>query len=127
MVGRITNSSKNVVNGFDGWIAEYHTQGMEEVWQIFQDEKFSRSRTEGWNEEGMHILSPGDNLTIYDDEGNELWSGVIVLKQNLIERILNWFKRTQPNTFGDVDPILWVQLFRSQPPLRAKLWKAKYY
>ena len=38
---------------------------------------------ENWSYEGLHILGDGDQLTIYHpDNNNEVWSGVIALKQH---------------------------------------------
>ncbi|MEK6809705.1 MAG: hypothetical protein AABY40_03450 [Nanoarchaeota archaeon] len=61
----------------------FHSEtGTEGGYWAFQDSQFISSDNASWSYEGLHILRNGDRLTIYHPENNnEVWSGVIALKQ----------------------------------------------
>ena len=74
---------------------------------IFQDERF----TEGsqWLRDGMHLLAPGDELTIYAPDGDVLWQGRLRWQRQ------GWFG---PKTLILKEMLHWFDL---SPPLRARL------
>ncbi len=54
----------------EGVLLDYFETGTEGVlWTVLDDENVGR--------EGLHVLEPGDRLTVFDPLGHELWSGVI--------------------------------------------------
>jgi len=61
----------------------FHSEtGTEGGYWAFQDSRHIQENGASWSYEGLHILENGDHLTIYHpDEGKEVWSGVINLKQ----------------------------------------------
>ena len=105
-----------------GWISEYTAQGMEgDVWLIFQDRAYARDREGGWDMAGMYRLQEKDALTIFDEQGQVLWSGVIATRPS---GLFNLFKRRPGHpdwSPTDVSLIDWHNWFRHQPPLEAIL------
>lgn len=61
-----------------GWVSTYTAMELEGVvWLVFQDARYATGREHDWRFEGMHQLGIGDQLTIFDNNGAVLWSGVI--------------------------------------------------
>ncbi len=68
-------------NSLEGILHLHSETGTEGGYWAFQDSLFISG--EDWSYEGLHILKDGDQLTIYHpDNKNEVWSGVIALKQH---------------------------------------------
>lgn len=106
-----------------GWIADYNEQGMEgDYWLTVQDERFVHEGQ--WDRAGMHILKPGDRLTILAPDGGTLWSGVYGTPLPVLERLaqgLTGDRRWHPD---GVSVETWEGWFRRRPPLRATLTPA---
>ena len=104
---------------FDGWISLYQTQGMDDPLYVFQDAHFAKSRTEGWELQGLVILAPGHHLTIFADSGDVLWSGELKPRRKCLgwlypKQAVGWFAH-------GTDWKTWHGYFCHQPPLKAQL------
>jgi len=65
---------------------------------------------DAWSYDGLHILKNGDELTIYDPDDEEVWSGVINLQQYPVftEHVNNfWLHADQIGVERDV----WAEYF----------------
>jgi len=100
--------------------------GTEGSFWAFQDKKHIRivDRQESWSYQGLHILSDGDELTIYNkkDPKKVVWSGIIQLKSYPV------FTESAYNLWIHSDQIgiprnTWAKWFMDEYP--AKLIKAK--
>lgn len=104
---------------FDGWISLYQTQGMDYPLYIFQDARFAKNRSEGWEPQGLIILTPGHHLSIFSDSSEVLWSGKLKPRRNWLgwvypKREMGWFAE-------GIEWKSWHAYFCYQPPLRATL------
>lgn len=104
-----------------GWIFPYYDQGSEgAVLWAFQDAAFAASRDAGWNLDGLCDIRRGDKLTIFDEDGAVLWSGVIdpVTRISAWQRVTpgdgNWFPK-------GVTLETWRAWLWHRPPLAAEL------
>ena len=111
-----------------GWIADYNEQGMEaDYWLTFQDEQFVDG--DRWDRTGMHILQPGDHLTIYDPEGEALWEGALwAPRARLVDEWLYQLRQRLTAARGyrrwypeGGEPATWLRWFQTRPHLRADL------
>ena len=73
---------QRVVLKADGWLLDYHEQGMESQFiPMFQDARFAENRSEGWEREGLYTLMPGDHLVVRDEDGKVLFEGTLVKRR----------------------------------------------
>jgi hypothetical protein len=102
-----------------GWISLYQTQGMTSPLHVFQDARFAKSRTQGWEARGLVILERGHHLTIFADTGNVLWSGRLRPRRNWLALI---YSRREVGWFPEnTDWKTWHGYFCQQPPLPSEL------
>jgi len=108
-----------------GVIEDYFETGCEGImWTFYEDGK------EGYG--GLHNLEAGDHLTILDDDGSELFSGIIKPNREIGKQVIPlnpeysqpvalgcWIHWTQDGFLPDD----WAKLFFKKPPLRAILRK----
>ncbi len=87
------------------------------------DHQFELVSQESWSYEGLHCIKDGDHLTIYlPDTKNEVWSGVIQLKQhNLFTEDARgfWIHADQVGIERDV----WAKYFFNEYPAKLVLSK----
>lgn len=80
---------------------------------------FQLASEETWSYEGLHIIRPGDHLTIYNKEGNTvLWSGIVDIPDTAnrawthedTQRLTAWVE-----SLG-IDPKTWASWFVHDHP-----------
>lgn len=112
----------------EGWISDYWEQGMErQPDRIFQDKRFCGSRTENWNRKGMFLLEPGDKLTIFDEQDEILWSGILEKRRNGCLGLTTFYPSDYEWFPKDVEFETWESWFKHQPPLKATFSKRNVY
>ena len=109
-----------------GWVHAFTEQGMEgDVVWAFQDASFAASRLSAWEHAGLVFLGEGDHLTILEDDGTVLFSGLLSLRTR--EGCLG-LGRVPASEGGwvpaGVEKEAWIAWMWRHPPLRAVLTRA---
>lgn len=102
-----------------GWLGTYWEQGFEGyALLVFQPASATRPDG-GWALDGMHELTAGDHLTVWNPDGS------IALDGELRMRRRGLFGRRRLHGPDGIGPDDLIELCRHQPPLRASLVRAR--